>query len=88
VDALELFSGLIMFCQATFDDKIRFLFKIFDFNEFNSLSMIDLEFMIISCSNATFKIYNASGVDVVINEEEIKEVLSKYFDEDSRINIS
>lgn len=42
IDALELFSGLILFSDATFEQKIRFLFDIFDFNELNTLGVIDL----------------------------------------------
>jgi hypothetical protein len=82
---LELFSGLIIFSDGKFEDKLRFLFDIFDFNELNSLSIIDLEFMMISCCNATFKIY---GIDSEVNEEEISDFLSKHFNDDSRVNIS
>ena len=61
------------------------LFDLFDFNELNSLSLVDLEFMLISCCNATFKIL---GYKDVINEEEICQFLSTYYNDDSRINIS
>jgi microtubule-associated protein-like 5 len=44
------------------------LFDLFDFNELNSLSLVDLEFMLISCCNATFKI---NGMDDEVNEDEI-----------------
>lgn len=86
IDALELFSGLILFSEAKFEDKLRFLFDIFDFNELNSLSIIDLEFMMISCCNATFKIIGL--VESEVNEEDITEFLSKHFNDDSRVNIS
>lgn len=33
IDALELFCGLILFSDSKFEDKIRFLFDLFDFNE-------------------------------------------------------
>ncbi|EGR29518.1 PH domain protein [Ichthyophthirius multifiliis] len=85
IDALELFSGLIIFSDGKFEDKLRFLFDIFDFNELNSLSIIDLEFMMISCCNAAFKMY---GVDSEVNEEEISDFLGKHFNDDSRVNIS
>lgn len=42
IDALELFSGLILFAESNFEAKVRFLFDIFDFNELNVLSVIDL----------------------------------------------
>ncbi|KAL4455920.1 hypothetical protein ABPG73_008674 [Tetrahymena malaccensis] len=86
IDALELFSGLILFSEAKFEDKLRFLFDIFDFNELNSLSIIDLEFMMISCCNATFKMLDISESEV--NEEDITEFLGKNFNDDSRVNIS
>ena len=33
IDALEIFSGLIIFSDSKAEDKIRFLFDLFDFNE-------------------------------------------------------
>lgn len=69
IDALEIFSGLILFTTARFEDKVRckflllalfnlVLFDLFDFNELNSLALIDIAFMIECCLNSTFKIYN------------------------------
>lgn len=86
IDALELFSGLIIFSETNkFEDKLRFLFDLFDFNELNSLSVIDIEFMIISLVNAVFKI---CLIEAEINEEEVSDFLGKYFTDDSRTNIS
>ena len=76
IDALELFAGLILFSSAKFEEKIRFLFDIFDFNELNSLSIIDLEFLLISGANATFKIFT---IDAEINEVEVSDFLKNYF---------
>jgi microtubule-associated protein-like 5 len=45
VDALELFTGLIVFSDSKIEDKIKFLFDLFDFNEILSLSLMDLEFL-------------------------------------------
>ena len=56
IDSLELFSGLIIFSKSKFDDKIRFLFEVFDLNEINSISLIDVEFMIFCSLNSTYKI--------------------------------
>jgi len=97
IDALELFSGLILFADAKFEDRIRckknawkilsdlVLFDIFDFNELYSISVIDLEFMIHSCLSSTFKIYS---IGEEINEEEISEFVMETFIEDTRLNIS
>ena len=59
IDALELFSGLILFSNSKFEEKIRFLFDLFDFNDLNSLSNTDIEFMINSCLTSTFRICNS-----------------------------
>jgi microtubule-associated protein-like 5 len=57
IDALELFSGLIVFSDSKLEDKVRFLFDIFDLNEIKCLSKTDVEFMIYSILNSTFKIF-------------------------------
>ena len=49
IDALELFSGMIMFADSKAEEKIRFLFDLFDFNEIQSISIMDLEYMILGC---------------------------------------
>jgi microtubule-associated protein-like 5 len=85
INALELFSGLIIFAESKFEEKARFLFDLFDFNELNSLSLIDLEFLLLSCANATYKILK---IQFEVNEEEISEFLNNFFAEDSRVNIS
>ena len=56
IDALELFAGLVIFSNSKFEDKIRFLFEIFDLNENNSISVTDFEFMMYSVISSTFKI--------------------------------
>lgn len=57
IDALEIFAGLIIFSDAKAEDKIRFLFDLFDFNEIQTISLLDLEFMIMSVLTATKKIF-------------------------------
>ena len=68
INALELFSGLIIFADSKFEEKVRFLFDLFDFNELNSLWLTELEFLILSCANATYKIL---GIVAEVNEEDI-----------------
>jgi hypothetical protein len=63
----------------------RFLFDLYDFNELNSLSRVDIEFMLIAAQTATLKIYK---IKAVINDEDTEQFLIKYFPEESRINIS
>jgi Ca2+-binding EF-hand superfamily protein len=48
IDSLELFTGLTVFSNSEFEEKIRFLFDLYDFNELNSLSNIDIQFMIVA----------------------------------------
>jgi hypothetical protein len=59
VDSLELFSGLSLLSKViSFDEKINFLFGLFDFNDLKSLSLTDLEFMFFSSCTAISKIFN------------------------------
>mmetsp|Transcript_460 Transcript_460/g.80 ORF Transcript_460/g.80 Transcript_460/m.80 type:complete len:124 (+) Transcript_460:1-372(+) len=53
IDSLELFSGITLFSDTKFEDKIRFLFDLFDFNELDSLALVDIEFMIYCSLSAT-----------------------------------
>ena len=91
IDALELFCGLILFSDSKFEEKIRcnynynnllnntlilVLFDLFDFNELNSLSLVDLEFMLISSCNASYKIYN---LNAEVDETETSKFLKHYF---------
>ncbi len=41
--------------------------------------------MLISCANATYKIY---VMDSEINEDEVSDFLNNWFKDDSRVNIS
>eukprot|EP00644_Phytophthora_capsici_P007699 jgi/Phyca11/20797/fgenesh1_pg.PHYCAscaffold_72_\ len=42
VDGLELLAALACVCRATFEDKARFAFDLFDFNHNGSLSLAEL----------------------------------------------
>lgn len=61
------------------------IFDLFDFNELNNLSFVDIEFMINSCLNSTFKIYN---IKQDLNGEIINSFLKETFNEEDRVNIS
>lgn len=84
IDALELFSGLVLFSSADFELKLQFLFEIFDLNEENALSFESLQFMIISCCSATFKIYQ---INVTISDEDVENFLSNYFYSESSVKL-
>ena len=85
IDTLELFSGLIIFSDSKFEDKIRFLFDVFDLNELNSLAPIDLEFMFYSCLSSTFKIF---GIKQELNVDEIGLYINQRFQDHLRVNIT
>ena len=61
------------------------MFDLYDFNELNSLSRVDIEFMIIAAQTATLKIYE---IKAVTNDEDTEIFLANYFDDENRINIS
>jgi hypothetical protein len=60
------------------------LFDLFDFNELESLSPVDIEFMIYCCMSATFKIYSISSE---INNEELNLFGAKYFGAENRLTV-
>lgn len=57
VDALEVFTAIILFADATLDQKTRFIFEIFDFNDLRSLSLIDIEFVLNCCVCSMLRIF-------------------------------
>ena len=61
------------------------LFDLFDFNELNSLSLIDVEYMLTCCIASTFKIHSIS---TEVNQEELSKFVTDSFTDDARINIS
>lgn len=63
---------------------ILVLFDLFDFNELESLSPTDIEFMIYCCMSATFKIYSISSE---INNEELTVFATKYFEKENRLTV-
>lgn len=82
IDALELFSGLTLMSDSSFEDKINFLFDLFDFNEVGVLTLVELEFMIDCCMLSIFKILKlAANVD----NEDITTFINENFSENSEI---
>jgi len=86
IDALELFSGLVVFADSKFEDKVRFLFDLFDFNELGSITPLDIEFMLYSIVVSTFKVFSISSEGV--NDEEVAQFILAQFKDDSRVNIT
>lgn len=61
------------------------LFELFDFNEMNSLSMYEIEYMIHCLLVSCFKMF---GIGKKLNQEELSLFTDNYFFQDARINIS
>lgn len=83
MDALELFSGLTLMSSSTFDEKVNFLFHLFDFNEVGYLSLTELEFMLDCCLLSIFKIY---GVKTDIERDEVGDFIANNFSDDTSIS--
>lgn len=66
-------------------DKLRFLFDLFDFNEVQTISLLELEFMIQNCLMATSKIY---GLGLDIPDAEIQKLVLMDFQEGSRVSLA
>ena len=57
IDVLELFSCLLLFSKSEFDEKIKFIFEIYDFNDLHSLTTIDVEYIINCCLCSMLRVY-------------------------------
>lgn len=85
VDALEIFSGLVVMANITLEDQVKFLFDLYDFNEINSLSLTDIELMAKMTLTSLFKIH---GVSAEPELEDFYQHLTQLSDGHSRINFS
>lgn len=52
-----MFTGLIIFSNVGFEQKMKFLFEVFDFNEEGFLCYENIALMLINACNATFKVF-------------------------------
>ena len=83
IDALELFSGLTLMSDSEFEDKVKFLFDLFDFNEIGILTLTELEFMIDCSMLSVFKIFKVVSE---VEREEITTFIYSNFSENSEIS--
>ena len=67
--------------EAT-QEKIRFLFDIFDYNDIQTISYLDLQFMIQNIVVSTSKFYGGGE----IQDHEILNLILQNFQEGARIN--
>lgn len=85
IDALEIFAGLIIFSSSKAEDKVRFLFDLFDFNEIQTISVVDLEFMVQSILSSTKKIFDLRQQE--ISDVEVGQLVRRHFQEGLRLTL-
>jgi hypothetical protein len=95
IDSIEFFCALVIFSNSRVEDKIRFLFEFFDFNEQNYLEENDIQFLAHTCINASFKISGVGGISATADKEygeaayeRIVKLIKESFPEDMRVTIS
>lgn len=61
IDMIEFFTGMVIFSNSRIEDKLRFLFELFDFNANGYLNDIELQFMIYNVLCATVKTFGVES---------------------------
>lgn len=61
VDMLEVLCGLSLVCQGTFDEKLRNIFALFDFNEDGKLQESEFTMLVRTCLAAMSKLVESSA---------------------------
>lgn len=74
------------YSQSAFRLKLKFLFELFDFNEIKSISVVDLEYMVLCVLNFTYRLLGRTNSKA--EEIHITEWLIKYLSPHKRININ
>jgi hypothetical protein len=85
IDSLELFNGIILFSDSPTEEKVKFLFDLFDFNEISSIGFYDFCFMLESSISATLKVYKLGKNN--LPSEELEEMLAKFLLPTRRLKI-
>lgn len=85
IDALEIFAGIITFADSKAEDKLRFLFDLFDFNEIQTVSLMDLEFCVQCVLVSTGKIF---GVAEDVSDMDVTNMMRTAFPEGGRITLN
>lgn len=68
VDSFELFTGLILYAKVGFEDKLDFLFEIFNLSDSEEMSDAELE-LLFGCAFAS--VFKIKGVREPVNDAEI-----------------
>lgn len=90
VDALELFTGIILFADSKAEDNFKgfpylALFDFFDFNDIQTLSKFDLEYLVVCCLSSTLKIH---GMVDCLEQNCAVELVNSNFNKNSRITLT
>ena len=95
VDCIEFFTVLITFADGRIEDKIRFLFEFYDFNQNGYLELSDLYFMAFNAISGAVKVFqidtelptfpNSSGQTAY---KLLQELIAANFVQDPRVGVS
>lgn len=73
-----IFTGSVLFSDAQPEQKFYYLFDLFDFNEFGTLSFFDLIHLLDTCLFSVLRMFKIPEKRISINEEDINNLLEKY----------
>jgi hypothetical protein len=74
IDSFELFTGLILYSKIEFEDKLDFLFEIFNFNDTEEMNEMEIE-LLFNCAFAS--VFKIKGVREAVSESEIQSFVAK-----------
>ena len=78
LDGLELLGGLTMCCQASFEEKAKFCFEVYDFNLNSTLSKTELVMMMVSCISGIY-LLAGGGEEAHVDVAEFEKVTDDAF---------
>lgn len=78
IDGLEFLGGLIMCCDASFEDKARFCFEMFDFNLSATFSTKELVMVLMSCI-CGLNVLSGGGEELEPDLEVVEHVVDEIF---------
>lgn len=81
-----MFTGLILFSDARAEDKLKAMFELFDFNEIQTISKSDLEFLLCCCITSAFKLF--SFAEEIVQEKEIHELIQNSLSKTNRVTLT
>lgn len=81
-----MFTGLILFSDSRAEDKLKAMFELFDFNEIQTISKFDLEFLLFCCISSAFKLF--SYAEENSQEKQIHELVQNSLSKTSRVTLT